>query len=119
MSLQSTSLSQHVQQYIAIDDELQSLQEQQRQLRERKQQVQSQIIKTMKDHKLDHRTMKLGSHQLSIGSRKQYSALSFSYIQSSLEQLIPDKEHRDYVLQYLRDNREVKTVEEIKSSKIK
>ena len=73
----------------------------------------------MKEKKLDHRTMKLGSHQLSIGSRKQYSALSFSYIQSSLEQLIPDQEQRDFVLNFLRDNREVKIIEEIKSSKLK
>ena len=119
MSLQTTSLSQQVQQYLAIEEELQSLQEQQRQLRERKQHLQNQIIQTMKEKKLDHRTMKLGSHQLSIGSRKQYSALSFSYIQSSLEQLIPDQEQRDFVLNFLRDNREVKIIEEIKSSKLK
>lgn len=119
LSQPTSSLSQYVQEYSAIDDELQELSAKQKLLRERKTALQTIIIQTMKERNLENRTMKQGANHFCIGTRKQYSALTFSYLESVFDKMIPDKTNRNYLLQYLRENREVKTVDELKKTTIK
>ena len=119
LSQPTSSLSQYVQEYSAIDEELQEVSAKQKILRERKTELQTIIIHTMKERNLENRTMKQGAHHFCIGTRKQYSALTFSYLESVFDQMIPDKTNRDYLLQYLREHREVKTVDELKKTTIK
>jgi len=118
MELQPTTLSQLVQQYLQLDEELNEIHIQQKELREKRTQVQSKIIEYMKDNDLEHRTLKTGKTQLSIISRKQYSAISFSYLDKMLRNIIPDISQIHSILQYLRDNREVKIVSEIRHNTV-
>ena len=109
-----TSLAQCVQEYSVIEDELQELGAKQKTLRERKHELQTKIIQTMKDSNLETRTLKQGDNHFYIGTRKQYSSLSFSYLETVFEKMIPDKTNRTFLLEYLRENREVKNVDELK-----
>ena len=118
MALQPTTLSQLVQQYLQLDEELNEILIQQKELREKRSQVQSKIIEYMRDHDLEHRTLKTGKIQLSIISRKQYSAISFSYLEKMLRNIIPDTSQIPSIVQYLKDNREVKVVSEIRHNTI-
>jgi hypothetical protein len=114
----TNNLTQCVQKYSAIDDELHELSERQKILRRQKQDLESIIIKTMKDKNLENRTLKQGQNLLSIGTRKHYSALSFSYLERSFEKMVTDKDSRHILLQYLRENREVRIVDELKLSRL-
>jgi len=118
MALQATTLSQLVQQYLQLDEELQEIQNQQKELREKRTQVQTRIIDYMRDNDLEHRTLKTGKTQLSIISRKQYSAISFSYLDKMLRNIIPDTSQIPSILQYLKENREVKVVSEIRHNTV-
>ncbi len=110
----TSSLSLSVQEYATIENELHEMCAKQKILRERKAVLQTQIIQTMKENNLESRTMKQGAHHFYIGTRKQYSALTFSYLETTFEEMIPDKANRDYLLEYLRENREVKNIAELK-----
>ena len=116
VSLQTkpTSLAQCVQEYSLLEQEVQELSTKLKTVRERKAELQTKIIQTMKDANLENRTLKQGSHRFYIGTRKQYSALSFSYLETIFEKMIPDEANRTFLLEYLRENREVKTVDELK-----
>ena len=116
VSLQTkpTSLAQCVQEYSLLEQEVQELGNKLKTLRERKAELQTKIIQTMKDANLENRTLKQGTHHFYIGTRKQYSALSFSYLEAIFEKMIPDEANRTFLLDYLRKNREVKTVDELK-----
>ena len=118
MALQATTLSQLVQQYLQLDEELEEIQNQQKELREKRTQVQTRIIDYMRDNDLEHRTLKTGKTQLSIISRKQYSAISFSYLDKMLRNIIPDTSQIPSILQYLKENREVKVVSEIRHNTV-
>ena len=109
-----TSLAQCVQEYSVIEEELEELSSKIKILRERKHELQTKIIQTMKDSNLENRTLKQGSHHFYIGTRKQYSSLTFSYLETIFEKTIPDKANRCFLLEYLKENREVKTVDELK-----
>ena len=110
----NNTLTQCVQEYAAIEDELEELSEKQKVLRKRKQDLETTIIKTMKERNLENRTLKQGQNHFSIKTRKQYSSLTFSYLERSFEKMIPHKDSREMLLEYLRENREVRNVDELK-----
>lgn len=110
----NNTLTQCVQEYAAIDDELQEINEKQKILRKRKQDLETIIIKTMKEKNLESRTLKQGQNHFSIGTRRQYSSLTFSYLERSFEKMVPDKNNRNILLEYLRENREVRNIDELK-----
>ena len=108
------SLTQCVQEYSAIDDELMELGAKQKILRKRKQELETVIINTMREKNLEGRTLKQGSNHFAIGTRNQYSSLSFAYLETCFDKMIPDEDTRNKILDYLRDNREVRKIDELK-----
>ncbi len=57
--------------------------------------------------------------QLLINEKKIYSPLSFGYIEECLEKIIDDSDQIDFIINYLRDNREVDYVKEIRRTNTK
>lgn len=114
MALQTTELSQKLQSFLTIDNELQELAARQKELREQKQILQKSIVELMKQNHLEDRTVKLSGRQFIIVPRKQYSGITFGYLDKTLGELIQDPEQKSYVLQYLKDHREMKEVHEIR-----
>ena len=47
-------------------------------------------------------------------AKKQYTGITFQYLDKTLTELIPDKTQKEYVIKYLRENRETKIMDEIK-----
>jgi hypothetical protein len=114
MSVQTSNFSQSVQKYILVDEEIQKLQNQIKTLREQKHDLQDKITTTMNTNNWQNRSLEIGNFELSLTERKQYSSLSYTYLEKTLSQIIPDKTQLEYVLKYLREKREVKTIQEIK-----
>ena len=46
--------------------------------------------------------------------KKDYSSITFGYIERCLDELISDKNQVEYIIKYLKDNREVNVSNEIK-----
>jgi hypothetical protein len=113
-SVQSSNLAQQLQNYMKLEDELQEISNRQKELRSLKQGLQKDIIETMKKHQLDNRTIKLNGRQISMTAKKQYTGITFQYLDKTLTELIPDKTQKEYVIKYLRENRETKIMDEIK-----
>ena len=117
MAVQPSSLpnfSQDVQTYLQLEDQIQELQSQLKSLRETKQTTQQKITRTMQENHWENRTFALGGKSVSFVERKQYSTLSFNYLAEKLPKIIPDQNQVDYVIQYLKEQREVKTIPDLK-----
>lgn len=113
-SLEPTTFPQQVQKFITLEEELLKLQDQIKKLREQKMKTQSQITNTMNERQWQKQKFEAGSYQLSMIERKQYGALTFSYLEETLAKIITDKTQVDYVIQFLKNNRSIKTSQEIK-----
>ena len=113
-SLQPTTFSQHIQRFIVLEEELLKLQEQMKKLREEKIKAQSQITRAMNERQWQKQKIEAGSYQLSMIERKQYGSLTFSYLEETLPKIIPDKAQVEYVIHFLKNNRPIKTSQEIK-----
>ena len=111
----SPSLEQYAQKYIAVDDQLKLLQEKSKPLREWKVKLTNQIVKMMGEKKdrgtkenEDILEIPNNGGELRIYEKREYGSLTFTYIEKCLKELIPDESQVDFVMDYLRDHREVK-----------
>ena len=107
----------YVKKYIEVDDEIESLQIKLKTMRDWKRKLNGVIVKHMEDQDLVEHTLEVSDGTLRYNERKEYGSMSFTYIEKSLHQLIPDPEQVKYVIQFLKDNREIKTVAELKRRK--
>jgi|TARA_B110000093_G_C12970601_1_gene412201 hypothetical protein len=108
------TFSQIVGKWIEFDNEIQELQEKIKEVRDKKQRTSKYIIDTLREKNKEHVVMDIPNGTLRVQDRKEYSGMTFQYVEKCLHSLIPDKEQRDFVLQYLRDNRETKVISELK-----
>lgn len=107
----------YVKKYIEVDDEIESLQIKLKTMRDWKRKLNGVIVKHMEDQDLVEHTLEVSDGTLRYNEHKEYGSMSFTYIEKSLHQLIPDPEQVKYVIQFLKDNREIKTVAELKRRK--
>jgi hypothetical protein len=106
--------SETVNTWFALDNEQQLLLEKLAILRKQKQKLSDSIMHTLESKNKLHCTLDLPEGQLRVLSRKEYGHLTFQYIEKCFESLILDDSQRDFVLKFLKDNREVKNVSELK-----
>ena len=63
---------------------------------------------------LKNQNIKFSDGELKFYEKKEYSPLSFSYIEECLENILEDQSQIEFIMDYLRDNREVTTYIDIK-----
>ena len=53
--------------------------------------------------------------KLKVYEKKEYSPLTFSYVEQTLAKISSDKSQVQYIIKYLKENREITTVNDLKS----
>lgn len=105
---------ENVQKWSLYDRQLKLIAEKTKLIRDAKQNASKQIIEYMENNRLIHNKIELSDGELKIVEKKDYSPLTFSYLEESLAKIIPEKAHVDYIIDYLKTNREIKVTQEIK-----
>ena len=123
-SEENTTITQHqnvtkaqlindVQRWVLADTQLKQLNEKIKQMREVKSAANANIMLYMKQTNYNG-NIKISDGELRIYEKKEYSPLTYSYIEKCLAKIIPDETHVEYIIQYLKENREVTTNQDIK-----
>jgi hypothetical protein len=102
-----------VQRWVLADTQLKQLTEKIKQMREVKSAANSNIMMYMKQTNYNG-NIKISDGELRIYEKKEYSPLTYSYIEKCLAKIIPDETHVEYIIQYLKENREVTVNQDIK-----
>jgi hypothetical protein len=113
MALETTTFTQNIKKLLTVEDEIQLLQDQLKELRKQKQKSEEEIMRTMIERNWHDRSIDVGKYILSIAEKKHYSSMSYSYLEKTLSQIIPDKAQIEYVMKYLKDHRELKIRHEV------
>lgn len=111
MALQTVTFTQNIKTLLKLDDEIRVLQDQLKELRKQKDRTEEVILATMLERKWLN--IDAGKRVLSVAEKKHYSSLSFTYLEKTLSQIIPDKSQIEYVMKYVKDNRELKVSKEL------
>ena len=109
-----TQFIEDVKKWVLVDSQLKIVNEKTRKMRELKNDLSDKICNYMTDNNLSQNKIKLSDGELWIHERKSQTPLTFGYIEKTLSNIIGDKEQLEYVIQYLKENREVTTSSDIK-----
>jgi len=109
-------LIEKVQKWVVLDSQLKIVNEKTKQMREMKSQLNHQICNYMKNNNMSQNAITISDGSLRICEKKEYSAITFGYIEQCLAELIKDKSQVAYIMQYIKNNREITTCSDIKRS---
>ena len=100
---------QNIQKWVVLDKQLKYVNEKTRQIRESRNALSADICKYMQQKQWTTKPIEITDGMIKCVEKREYSPLSFAYIEECLDELIDDKEKVDYIIQYLKEHREVKT----------
>jgi len=109
------SIQMYMEKWIAVETQLNVLQEKTKTMREWKKKLSDKIAEHMQENHLSSKSTNHGEWK--IQERTEYSTLSFAYVEDCLRELIPEEDQVDFVMDYLRDHREATKKIEVKYKK--
>lgn len=107
---------ENVQKWVLIDNQLKIVNEKTKKMREMKHTLSEDICKYMNENNLVNKKIGITNGELRVVEKKDYSPLSYGYIEKKLEEIIPDKSQVEFIIHYLKDNREISVSQEIKGT---
>ena len=105
-----------IQNFVTIDDNLKLINEKTKLLKDKKQKLSKAICDYVEDNNIN-KNIKITDGVLKVSEKKEYTTLSYGYIEDCLSQIIQDENKVSYIIQFLKDKREIKTSLEIKRTK--
>jgi hypothetical protein len=114
--MEKEQLLKNINDWVTIDNKLKYISEKVKPLREKKNELSREITEYYKTNNLDDKKININGNSLNIYEKKEYSALTYNYIENCLADIITDKKHIDYIISYLKEHREIKTVTDIRRS---
>jgi hypothetical protein len=108
------SFEENIQQWVSIDNQIRLLSDKIHQLREKKHELSENINSHIENNNLKNATVQISDGKLRFVSTKVASPLTFRYVEKSLGEVIKDQNQVKRLVEYLKTNREIKIVQEIK-----
>lgn len=102
-----------VQKWVLLEGKLKEVNEKVKGMRDMKNQLARNITEYMKSNNLKS-NIEISDGELRFYEKKEYSALTYSYIEKCLKDIIADEKQVEYIIKYLKDNREQTTSTDIK-----
>jgi|TARA_X000000950_G_scaffold243041_1_gene297842 hypothetical protein len=106
-------LIENIRTWVMYDSQLKIINEKLKKVRENKSQLTKNICDYASMNKIQSK-IEISDGSLSFYEKKEYSPLTYSYVEKCLGELISDKAQVSYIINYLKENREVTKSQDIK-----
>ena len=106
--------NEKIKQWVLIDNQLKIIHEKTREIRNKKNELLDEITNYVKNNHIENKIIEISDGSLKFYEKKEYSGLTYSYIEECLGKIIQDKKHVDHIMNYLRENRPVKSIMDIR-----
>ena len=116
VSSEKENLIKCIQNYVNIDDNLKIINQKTKILKDKKNNLSKVICSYIQDNNIN-KNIKISDGTLKITEKKEYTPLSYTYLEECLIEIIKDDNKVSYIIDYLKENREIKTSLEIKRIK--
>jgi predicted transcriptional regulator len=105
-----------IQRYLSIDDELKQLNQQTKQLRDKKRELNKSIINNIeqKHSNIDKLKINVDSRSIKFTNITHYQPITLTYIQECLEKCIDEEENIEYIIDLIKTSRKKQVNKEIK-----
>jgi hypothetical protein len=106
--------AENIQKWVIVDTQIKYINEKTKQLRENRTSLIEEIHKYVKEKKMDNQKIEISDGHIVLFDKKDYPPLSYSYIHKCLCEIIPEKSQVEYIIEYLKSKREIKTSPDIR-----
>jgi hypothetical protein len=108
------SFEQNIQKWVSLDNKIKILNDNLNQLREQRAELSKSLYTYAERNNLNNANIQISDGKLKFVNSKISSPLSFKYVEKTLGELISSEEQVKKIVNYLKDHREFKTVQELK-----
>ena len=110
----TSTFVENIKRWTLLDNHLKIIQEKTKQIREERHQLTNSICDYLTDNNLTNKKIGIHDGDIRICEKKEYSPLTFGYLEERLGEIIPDKSHVDFIIQYMKEHRQIKTNPDLK-----
>lgn len=108
------NFTEQVKKWVLLDTQLKMVHEKVKTMREEKNNLGTKICDHLEKSGNTHRKIMIHDGNLKMYEKKDYSPLTFSFLEQHLGKIMTDPEQVEFVIQYLKEQREIKTTSDIK-----
>lgn len=108
------TFSDNIKKWVSIDDEIRELNVQLKNKRLQRSNILESILQYKTDNNLDGKIVKYNNETLKFSKSRQYQSITYDFINSCLNDLIDDKRQVQQIVEYIKEKRSFKNVEDIK-----
>ena len=110
----SNEFTNMIKEWVTIDNELRELNIKSKSLREKKNNVNNNVINYIETNNLDNAIIKISDGTLKFNYTNISQPLTFKYINECLSDIINDKNQVEAIINYIKNKRNVKSIMDIK-----
>ena len=103
-----------IKEWVSIDNQIKQLNEKTKELREKRDSLENNITNYAKSNNLSNASVKIGDGRLKFVNTNVTEPLTFKYLERSLGEVIKNETQVKLILEYIKKNRSVKVIPEIK-----
>ena len=108
------SLEENIKKWVSIDNQLKTLSEKTKELREVKNTTEELILEYVETKKMNNATVNISDGKLRFTNTKQTAPLTLKYVEECLTHCIGKEEQVTVIMNYIKESREIKYVPDIK-----
>lgn len=105
---------ENIKTWVLIDTKLKMVNEKIREMRDKKSYLLNQINEYVYENNMKETKIEITDGELLFCERKEYAPLTYKYLEECLQNVISDESHVDHIMNYIKSNRKIKLVNDIK-----
>jgi hypothetical protein len=111
---QRSKFIENIQKWVMIDSQIKLINEKVKKARETKHKILDEINTYVSENKIENTKIEISDGELRFYEKKEYQPITFGYLEDSLGKIISDKKQVDFIMNYLRENREITVSKDIR-----
>ena len=105
---------QNIKQWVSLDTQLKTLNEKTKEIRNKRNELTDNIIEFVDNNNLSASTIKISDGKLKFAQNKQTAPITLGFLEGCLNYIIGNEEKVTQIMDYIKENREVKVIPDIK-----
>ena len=108
------SFENQIQQWVSLDNQLKQINDKAREIREKRTRLTENITNYAQNNNLYNNIINISDGKLRFSNTKTPETLTFKYLEKSLSEIIKNELQVKTIIEHLKQNRDVKVIQEIK-----
>lgn len=108
------SFEESIKSWVSIDNKIKEYNDELRELRQKRNSLSEHVYEHVNSNNLNHATVEISDGKLKFQSVKVTQPITIKFIKKCLEDCISNEEQVEKIMEYIKDTRETKYIDDIK-----